>query len=68
MATLCSHSAQVHLQSTDHDNENRAALKLSGMQRILSWATVLTAEVVVWMAGDIRLEDELSRFGVTRQG
>ena len=62
MATLCSQSTKVQLERLDDTSEVRVILRPTRMQKILSWVTVLTAEVVVRMAGDDRLEDELARF------
>ena len=63
MATLCSHSAKLHLLRSGDESELGLITKSSGMQRMLSWVTVLTAEFVVRTAGDDRVEDELARFG-----
>jgi hypothetical protein len=36
------------------------------MQQVLSWAMVITAEIVVRSAGDDRVEGELARFEAPR--
>ena len=63
MATLCSHAAEVKFPNRE-DLSERITPKVSGMQRMLSWATVLTAEIVVRMDADDRVEGELAKFGV----
>lgn len=63
MATLCSHSAKLHLLRPSDESELGLIPRSSGIQRMLSWVAVLTAEFVVRTAGDDGVEAELARFG-----